>query len=138
MELGTEATDLIATRARRTPRIANRLLKRVRDFAEVKNEGKINEDVAKESLKMLSIDAHGLDEVDRRLLQTLIEKFNGGPTGLNTLAASIAEEMETIENIYEPFLLQLGLIERTPRGRKATPAAYAHLGYDAPKTGTLF
>jgi len=138
VELGTEATDLIATRARRTPRIANRLLKRVRDFAEVKNEGKINEDVAKESLKMLSIDAHGLDEVDRRLLQTLIEKFNGGPTGLNTLAASIAEEMETIENIYEPFLLQLGLIERTPRGRKATPAAYAHLGYDAPKTGTLF
>ena len=137
VELNDEANGLISSRARRTPRIANRLLKRVRDFAEVKNEGKINKETAEESLRLLSIDAHGLDEIDRRLLKTLIEKFNGGPTGLNTLAAAIAEEMETIENIYEPFLLQLGFLERTPRGRRATSAAYQHLGYEIPKINTL-
>ncbi len=137
VELGDEATALIATRARRTPRIANRLLKRVRDFAEVKNNGIITPDTALESLGLLAIDECGLDDIDRRLLKTLIDKFNGGPAGLNTLAAAIAEEMDTIETIYEPFLLQIGMLERTPRGRRATPAAYRHLGYEAPRNNTL-
>ena len=137
VELGDEATALIATRARRTPRIANRLLKRVRDFAEVKNNGIITPDTALESLGLLAIDECGLDDIDRRLLKTLIDKFNGGPAGLNTLAAAIAEEMDTIETIYEPFLLQIGMLERTPRGRRATPAAYRHLGYAAPRNNTL-
>lgn len=137
VELGDEATALIATRARRTPRIANRLLKRVRDFAEVKNNGIITNNTALESLGLLAIDACGLDDIDRRLLKTLIDKFNGGPAGLNTLAAAIAEEMDTIETVYEPFLLQVGMLERTPRGRRATPAAYQHLGYEVPKNNTL-
>ncbi|HLD34964.1 MAG TPA: Holliday junction branch migration DNA helicase RuvB, partial [Patescibacteria group bacterium] len=137
VELGDEATALIATRARRTPRIANRLLKRVRDFAEVKNNGIITPDTALESLGLLAIDECGLDDIDRRLLKTLIDKFNGGPAGLNTLAAAIAEEMDTIETIYERFLLQIGMLERTPRGRRATPAAYRHLGYEAPRNNTL-
>lgn len=137
MTIDPDASMLVAERSRRTPRIANRLLKRVRDFSEVKHDGLVNKKIASEALAMLSIDELGLDETDRRLLQTLIEKFNGGPAGLNTLAAAISEEMDTIETIYEPFLLQLGFLERTPRGRKATPAAYAHLGYDAPKNQTL-
>jgi len=132
------SATIVAARARRTPRIANRLLKRVRDFAEVKNNGLLNEKIAREALAMLSIDEYGLDDVDRRLLETLISKFNGGPAGLNTLAAAISEEMDTIENIYEPFLLQTGFLERTPRGRKATPLAYKHLGFEEPKNnGTL-
>ncbi len=137
VEIEPEATALIAERSRRTPRIANRLLKRVRDFAQVKHDGLVNKKIATEALNMLSIDQFGLDETDRRLLQTLIEKFSGGPAGLNTIAASISEEMDTIESIYEPFLLQMGFLERTPRGRRATAAAYAHLGYDAPKIQTL-
>jgi Holliday junction DNA helicase RuvB len=137
MDLDPEASALIAQRSRRTPRIANRLLKRVRDYAEVKHNGAVNKKTAAEALDLLAIDHLGLDETDRRLLQTLIEKFNGGPAGLNTLAAAISEEMDTIETIYEPFLLQTGFLERTPRGRKATPAAYGHLGYDIPKTNTL-
>lgn len=132
-----EATSLIAERCRRTPRIANRLLKRVRDFAEVKAEGKINRTITDEALGMLQVDKFGLDEIDRRLLKILIEKFNGGPAGLSTLSAAIAEENDTIENIYEPYLLQIGFLERTPRGRRATPAAYAHLGYEPPKIQTL-
>lgn len=137
VDLAEPAEQIIAERARRTPRIANRLLKRVRDFAEVKASGKINEPVATEALAMLAIDQYGLDEIDRRLLKTMIDKFSGGPVGLNTLAAAAAEEMETIETIYEPFLMQIGFLERTPRGRRATPAAYRHLGYPEPKNQTL-
>jgi Holliday junction DNA helicase RuvB len=132
-----DATLLIAQRSRRTPRIANRLLKRVRDFAQVKHDGNVNKKIANDALSMLAIDQLGLDETDRRLLETLIKKFAGGPAGLNTLAAAISEEMDTVETIYEPFLMQMGFLERTPRGRKATAAAYAHLGYDVPKTQTL-
>jgi len=124
----SEACQTIAKRSRRTPRVANRLLKRVRDFAEVKFNGKIDKDITHQALEMLNIDEHGLDEVDKKILTAIIEKFNGGPVGLNTLAAAIAEEMDTIESIYEPYLLQTGMIERTPRGRKATKIAYEHLG----------
>ncbi|MDO9509835.1 MAG: Holliday junction DNA helicase RuvB C-terminal domain-containing protein, partial [Candidatus Magasanikbacteria bacterium] len=138
LQIDEPSSAVVASRARRTPRIANRLLKRVRDFAEVKNDGLLNEKIAREALAMLSIDEYGLDNVDRCLLETLISKFNGGPAGLNTLAAAISEEMDTIENIYEPFLLQTGFLERTPRGRKATPLAYKHLGFEEPKNnGTL-
>jgi Holliday junction DNA helicase RuvB len=136
--LDPTATPLIASRSRRTPRIANRLLKRIRDVAELENDGLINETIAKRALALLNIDEHGLDEVDRQLLTILIEKFSGGPTGLNTLAASVAEEMDTIETVYEPFLLQLGFIERTPRGRMATARAYEHLGFEVPKKQSLF
>ena len=117
----------IAGRARKTPRIANRLLKRVRDFAEVKNDGKITSDVVTQSLKLLDVDHLGLDEVDRRMLKVIIEKFGGGPVGLNTIAAAISEEMDTIEDVLEPYLLQLGFINRTPRGRIITQDAYKHL-----------
>ena len=137
MAIEPDAAALVAARSRRTPRIANRLLKRVRDFAQVRHDGKINKTIADEALNMLAIDRLGLDEIDRRLLDTLINKFGGGPAGLNTLAAAISEEMDTIETIYEPFLLQMGFLERTPRGRRATPAAYIHLGYDIPKGQTL-
>jgi len=135
-----ESIRLISTRARRTPRIANRLLKRVRDYAEVHTNAVIDEQAANGALNMLAIDELGLDEIDRQLLNTLIEKFNGGPTGLNTLAAAIAEEMDTIETVYEPYLLQLGFLERTPRGRKASPAAYKHLNHTPPpnQTGANF
>ncbi len=122
------AAARIASRARRTPRIANRLLKRVRDYADVVHDGTISETVADAALDLLSIDPLGLDHVDRRLLTTIIEKFGGGPVGLTTLAAATQEEMDTIEEIYEPFLLQLGFLERTPRGRVVTPRAYTHLG----------
>lgn len=132
-----ESTKLVASRARRTPRIANRLLKRIRDVAEVEGDGTINKKITSTSFAMLGIDEFGLDEIDRRLLTSLIEKFAGGPVGLNTLAAAIAEEMDTIETVYEPFLLQMGFLERTPRGRKATPLAYTHLGFPAPKVQTL-
>lgn len=127
------STPLIASRARRTPRIANRLLKRIRDLADVENSGQIDEATTKKTFGFLGIDEYGLDDIDRRLLTHLIEKFAGGPVGLNSLAAGIAEEMDTIETIYEPFLLQIGFLERTPRGRKATPAAYDHLGFPTPK-----
>lgn len=135
--LDDESRPLIASRARRTPRIANRLLKRIRDLAEVENNGQIDLATTKKTFGMLGIDEFGLDEIDRRLLTHLIEKCNGGPVGLNTLAAAIAEEMATIEDIYEPFLLQIGFLERTPRGRRATPAAYAHFGFPAPQPQTL-
>ncbi|MFA7654029.1 MAG: Holliday junction branch migration DNA helicase RuvB [Candidatus Magasanikbacteria bacterium] len=137
VKIEPDATELVATRARRTPRIANRLLKRIRDFAQVKGDGQINKKMAGEALALLAIDELGLDEIDRRLLSAMIEKFSGGPVGLNTLSAAIAEEMDTIETIYEPFLLQIGFLERTPRGRRATSAAYAHLGFDIPKNNTL-
>lgn len=123
-----DASRLIAERSRRTPRVANRLLKRVRDYAEVKHSGKIDKDIANLALTMLKIDELGLDDVDRKLLTSIIDNFQGGPVGLNTLAAAIAEEMDTIETVYEPYLLQIGMVERTPRGRKATKQAYEHLG----------
>ncbi|MFA5076015.1 MAG: Holliday junction branch migration DNA helicase RuvB [Patescibacteria group bacterium] len=129
-----EACQQIASRSRQTPRIANRLLKRVRDYAEVKADGKIDNEVAQAALAMLEVDHFGLDAVDRRLLKTIIEKFNGGPVGLGTLAAAISEEIETIEEVYEPFLMQLGLLNRTPRGRLATKLAYEHLGKIPPKS----
>ncbi len=125
--IDTAAIGIIAGRARCTPRIANRLLKRVRDFAQVRHNGEISEIIANSALDMLNVDQHGLDQVDRKILSSLIEQFNGGPVGLNTLSAAVAEEMETIEMIYEPYLLQIGMIERTPRGRKATTRAYDHL-----------
>jgi len=126
-EIEALATELIAERSRKTPRVANRLLKRVRDYAEVRHDGKIDKEIANQALKMLNIDQYGLDDVDRKLLTSIIENFQGGPVGLNTLAAAVAEEMDTIETVYEPYLMQIGMLERTPRGRKATKQAYEHL-----------
>ncbi|MBI4135424.1 Holliday junction branch migration DNA helicase RuvB [Candidatus Uhrbacteria bacterium] len=127
-----DALTEVAKRARRTPRIANRLLRRVRDFGQVKSKAAVTRDVALEALGYLNVDPHGLDEIDRRLLSTIIEKFSGGPVGLNALAAATAEEEATIEEIYEPYLMQLGLLDRTPRGRVATTRAYEHLGVHKP------
>ncbi|MBI5654831.1 Holliday junction branch migration DNA helicase RuvB [Candidatus Uhrbacteria bacterium] len=124
---------LIASRARRTPRIANRLLKRVRDYAQVKGTGVLDEPTVNLALQALEIDPRGLDETDRRVLRYLIEKFNGGPIGLNTLAAALNEEVATLEDVIEPFLLQEGFLNRTPRGRLATDQAYRHLGFEIPK-----
>lgn len=118
----------IARRSRGTPRLANRLLKRVRDFAQVKYEGVITYEVAKYALDLLDVDSLGLDKSDRQMLMTLIEKYNGGPVGLETLAATIGEEADTVEDVYEPYLMQLGLINRTPRGRVITPFGYKHFG----------
>ena len=123
----------IAHRSRGTPRIANRLLRRVRDFAEVKREGKIDVEIARAALQMLEVDEYGLDDIDRKLLTTIIERFDGGPAGLNALGSSIAEDRGTIEDLYEPYLIQIGFLQRTPRGRVATRLAYEHLGY---KIGT--
>ena len=122
----------IARRARGTPRIANRLLRRVRDFAEVKGDGRIDEKIAREALDRMEVDTLGLDDVDRKILQTIMENFGGGPVGINTIAAAIDEEKETIEAIYEPYLMRLGFLERTPRGRQLTPKAYEHLGFHPP------
>ncbi len=127
-----EAIIEIAKRARRTPRIANRLLKRVRDFAEVKADGTLTKDISHESLNALEVDHLGLDEIDRRILKTIIEKFGGGPIGVNTLAAATFEETDTIEEMYEPYLMQIGFLHRTPRGRIATEDAYRHLGLNPP------
>jgi Holliday junction DNA helicase RuvB len=118
----------LAARARGTPRIANRLLRRVRDYAQVRGAGKIDLATAQAALEMLEVDKHGFDEIDRRLLLTIIEKYQGGPVGVNTLAAALAEEAEAIEEIYEPFLIQIGFLNRTPRGRVATRLAYDHFG----------
>lgn len=125
------AATTIAQRSRKTPRVANRLLKRVRDYAEVKSDGVITNVIAEQALATLDIDPLGLDQVDRKILKYIIDKFQGGPVGLNTIAAAVAEEQDTIEDIYEPFLLQLGFLARTPRGRMVTSAAYQHLGYPA-------
>jgi len=132
VEIDLDATALIAARARQTPRVANRLLRRIRDFAQVRAQGHITPQVAHDALAMLDVDTHGLDAVDRRLLATIIEKFNGGPVGLGTLSASTQEEIDTIEDVYEPYLLQLGFLHRTPRGRMATERAYQHLGLQPP------
>jgi holliday junction DNA helicase RuvB len=118
----------IASRSRGTPRIANRLLRRVRDYAQVRGAGKIDLPTAQAALQMLEVDRHGFDEVDRKLLLTIIEKYQGGPVGVNTLAAALAEEPDAIEEIYEPFLIQIGFLNRTPRGRVATQSAYEHFG----------
>jgi holliday junction DNA helicase RuvB len=132
VEINEDACAEISGRARQTPRIANRLLKRVRDFAQVKKDGKIDKDIACDALKMLGVDPLGLDDIDRQVLNAIIGKFSGGPVGLNTLASSISEEMDTIEDVIEPFLLQMGLINRTPRGRVATESAYKHLDITPP------
>ncbi len=133
-----EGAGEIAMRSRGTPRIANRLLRRVRDYAQVRGSGIIDRATAEQALKMLEVDAHGFDELDRRLLLTIIEKYDGGPVGLNTLAASLAEEEDALEEVYEPFLIQRGFLDRTPRGRVATRLAYEHLGVPLPRKGMLF
>ncbi len=123
-----EAAIEIAGRSRGTPRIANALLRRVRDFAQIKGDGNINIEIAKYALKALNVDAHGLDEMDNKILTTIIDKFNGGPVGISTLSTAVGENSETIEEVYEPFLIQEGFIMRTPRGREVTQLAYKHLG----------
>jgi Holliday junction DNA helicase RuvB len=131
IELTREGSLEIAGRSRGTPRVANRLLKRVRDYAQVRANGVISLDVAIEALKFLEVDPLGLDHTDRRILETIIKKFSGGPVGLDTLAAATSEEPETLEDVYEPYLIQLGMLARTPRGRVATPLALRHLGLES-------
>ena len=139
VEIDEAGAAAIASRARGTPRVANRLLKRVRDFAEVRSSGTISEVVAADALELLEVDAEGLERLDREILRTIVEKFEGGPVGLSTLAISVGEEQDTIEDVYEPYLLQRGLLKRTPRGRVATARAYEHLGLKAPdRSGSLF
>jgi holliday junction DNA helicase RuvB len=128
MPITMEAAIEIAGRSRGTPRIANALLRRVRDFAQIKGNGKIDIEIARYALKALNVDAHGLDEMDNKILNTIIDKFKGGPVGLSTLATAVSESSETIEEVYEPFLIQEGFIMRTPRGREVTEKAYKHLG----------
>lgn len=138
-EVDAEGSSEIANRSRGTPRIANRLLRRVRDFAEVKFDGKIDKSVASTALDMLSIDKNGFDHMDRRLLTTMIDKFDGGPVGIDSLAAAISEERDTIEDVLEPYLIQQGFIQRTPRGRVITQFAYRHFGLEPSKnTKDLF
>jgi Holliday junction DNA helicase RuvB len=133
ISIDDEGAVEIARRARGTPRVANRLLRRARDFAQVRAKGHVTCAVAKESLQMLGVDEHGLDETDRNLMLTILQKYAGGPVGLNTIAASLSEEEDAIEEIYEPYLMQLGLLDRTQRGRVATPLAYKHFGLEAPR-----
>jgi Holliday junction DNA helicase RuvB len=132
ISVDNDPARIIGSRARRTPRIANRLLKRVRDYAQVRGNGMLTPETVDAALNALEIDPRGLDEADRRTLRAMIEKFNGGPVGLSTLAASTAEDMSTLEEVIEPFLLQEGLLDRTPRGRTATDLAYQHLGLPVP------
>lgn len=136
VKIDTEGADEVASRSRGTPRIANRLLKRVRDYAQVKKDGRVDQPTAAEALKFFEVDEEGLDKIDQRLLRTLIEKFSGAPVGLSTLAVALGEEPETIEDVYEPYLVQLGFLRRTPRGRVATDRAYIHLGFEVPKTAS--
>jgi Holliday junction DNA helicase RuvB len=124
-----EAARAIARRSRGTPRIANRLLRRVRDYAQVKADGAITESVAQDALTLLEVDEMGFDEMDRSILFTLMDKFSGGPVGLSTVAAVVGEEPDTIEDVYEPYLIQIGFLDRTPRGRVATERAYRHFGF---------
>ncbi|HNO32544.1 MAG TPA: Holliday junction DNA helicase RuvB C-terminal domain-containing protein, partial [Anaerolineales bacterium] len=135
VQADASGVEEVARRARGTPRIALRLLRRVRDFAQVRADGTITQKVAKEALDLLQVDPLGLDDVDRRVLKTIIEKYNGGPVGLNTIAASISEEQDTIMDVVEPYLLQLGFLDRTPQGRVATRSAYEHLGYQYTEEG---
>jgi holliday junction DNA helicase RuvB len=136
--IDNDAAAEIAKRSRGTPRVANRLLRRVRDFAQVRADGHINGRVADDALRLLEVDGRGFDEIDRRLLRTIIDKFGGGPVGVATLAAALSEEKDTIEEIYEPFLIQIGFIDRTPRGRVATPRAYEYFGLNAPAKDRLW
>jgi Holliday junction DNA helicase RuvB len=140
MEIEPDAARELALRSRGTPRIANRLLRRVRDYAQVRADGIITRNVVQETLKLLEIDEMGFDQMDRMILLTIIDKFGGGPVGLDTIAAAISEESDTIEDVYEPFLIQNGFLNRTPRGRVASPAAYLHFGRVAPAApqGKLF
>ena len=137
VEIEDEAADEIARRSRGTPRIANRILRRVRDVAQVRHEGAISNEVAREALALHEVDERGLERTDRELLGTILAKFDGGPVGLSTLAVALGEEPETIEDVYEPFLLQLGFLQRTPRGRIVTDLGREHLGA-LPERGTLF
>jgi len=137
IEIDDEGAEEIARRSRGTPRIANRLLRRIRDFAEVKGKGKITKEITRYGLEMLEVDEEGLDPLDKLILKTIIEKFKGGPVGLNTLATAIGEDAETIEEVFEPYLIMRGFLERTSRGRVATELAYKHLKYPV-KTKTLF
>lgn len=130
-EITPDGASEIARRSRGTPRIANRLLKRVRDYSQVKADGKITQAIATAALELFNVDPRGLDWIDRKLLTTMIENFHGGPVGLETMAAATGEDTQTIEEVYEPYLLQIGYLNRTPRGRIVTPAAYRHLGYSA-------
>jgi holliday junction DNA helicase RuvB len=132
VDLSETGTDLLSARCRGTPRIGNRVLRRCRDVAQVKGTGKIDDKIVDKTLSMLGIDTRGLDEMDRTILKTIIDKFDGGPVGLSTLGASIGEEMETLEEVYEPYLIQSGFLKRTPRGRQATAGAYRHLGLIPP------
>ncbi|HVE67565.1 MAG TPA: Holliday junction branch migration DNA helicase RuvB [Solirubrobacteraceae bacterium] len=140
--LGADLDDAgaraIAQRSRGTPRVANRLLKRVRDYAEVRAGSRISAEVADAALDLLEVDSAGLDRLDREILRAVCEKFGGGPVGLSTLAVAVGEEADTIEDVYEPYLLQSGLLQRTPRGRAATPRAWAHLGLEPPRDAALF
>ena len=136
--IAPEAASEIARRSRGTPRIANRLLRRVRDFAEVRADGRVTPGVCHDALQLLEVDEHGFDEADRRLLRTIIDKFSGGPVGLNSLAAAIGEEKDAIEDIYEPYLIQIGFLDRTPRGRVATARAYQYFGLAAPGKDRLW
>jgi Holliday junction DNA helicase RuvB len=131
-----DGADLLAHRSRGTPRVANRLLRRVRDYAQVEAEGRITTEVAEAALAMLDVDEYGLDEMDGRVLKTIIEKFDGGPVGLGSLAVALGEDESTLEEVYEPFLIQEGFLQRTTRGRVATPRAYRRFGYASPPTGT--
>ena len=133
IEIEEPATKIVAKSARSTPRVANRLLKRVRDFAQVKGDGFINEHIANQALSMLEIDDLGLEPIDRQIIRAIIEKFDGGPVGLQALAATVNEETDTIEDVYEPYLMQLGFINRTPRGRMATRLAFERLGFKYPE-----
>jgi len=135
VEIDTAGAEAIASRSRGTPRVANRLLKRVRDYAEVRGAGTIDAAIATEALELLDVDRAGLDRLDREILAAICSKFGGGPVGLSTLAVAVSEEQDTIEDVYEPYLLQQGLIMRTPRGRVATPAAFSHLGLEPPSEG---
>ena len=137
VEIDDEAADEIAARSRGTPRVANRILRRVRDVAEVRHEGKVTTAVTGEALKLLEVDGHGLERTDRQLLQAVVERFDGGPVGLSTLAVALGEEPDTVEDVYEPYLLQLGFLQRTPRGRVVTKLGRAHVGAAA-KEEALF
>ena len=139
VDIDDKAAHEVALRSRGTPRIANSLLRRVRDFAMVEGDGRINLAIARRALEALNIDSRGLDEMDNKILRTIIEKFGGGPVGINTIATSVSEEAGTIEDVYEPFLIKEGFLKRTPRGREATDLAYSHLGYTkTPENGVLF
>ena len=135
VEIDSDGAEAIAGRSRGTPRVANRLLKRVRDFAEVRGTGHIDAGVAAEALDLLEVDAAGLDRLDREILRAICGKFGGGPVGLSTLAVAVGEEQDTIEDVYEPYLLQQGFLMRTPRGRVATDSAFAHIGLEPPRGG---